>query len=395
MSIEDLCGRLKSYSDLRKHQIRIRYTEATSVAAGGWFRTTFSRHSDSGGSWYLDARNCFLRFKMNITPVGTDKNWIDGPSAASIFDRVRVVCNSTVLADIQSYPLLVQMLEGIYHSDATESTAVQTLRGHGTLTQRMAWGAGVQEYIIPIMPIHSLLNSKNLIPLNQIGDLHVEFYLGSAASVLAVNGSSTPGTYRISDIEVHAHYLSSKSITSYFQSNPPQYSCVDYSYRFNACTSMVNMLKISSSNTSLNTVLGYLHQSQTALNSNRRCTSYDPANLQSLQMYINNLQLHEIPIDSKNQLFKELQESFPEIESSEHFTDFNSVLQFLICVNLRAAPKEFVQHVTSGMQTSSLNSDICLNLNFTSAPPADLVLESFLISDCTVYSSGKDLMIKY
>ena len=158
---------------------------------------------------------------------------------------------------------------------------------------------------------------------------------------------------------------------------------------------MVNMLKISSSNTSLNCVLGYLHQSQAALNSNRRCTSYDPANLQSLQMYINNFQLHEIPIDSKNQLFKELQESFPEIESSEHFTEFNSVLQFLICVNLRAAPKEFVQHVTSGMQTSSLNSDICLNLNFTGAPPADLVLESFLISDCTVYSSGKDLMIKY
>ena len=85
-TIEDLCGKLKSYSDLRKHPIRIRFTEATSVAAGGWFRTTFSRHSDSSGSWYLDARKCFLRFKMNITPVGTDKNWIDGPSAASIFD---------------------------------------------------------------------------------------------------------------------------------------------------------------------------------------------------------------------------------------------------------------------------------------------------------------------
>jgi hypothetical protein len=130
MSIEELCGKLKSYSDLKKHPIRIRYNEASSVSAGGWFRMTFSRHSDSSGSWYLDARKCFLRFKMNITPAApADKNWIDAPSAAGIFDRVRVVCNSTVLADIQSYPLLVQMLEGIYHSDAMKSAAVQTRRG--------------------------------------------------------------------------------------------------------------------------------------------------------------------------------------------------------------------------------------------------------------------------
>lgn len=396
MSIEDLCGKLKSYSDLKKHFVRIRYTEATSVSAGNFFRVTFSRHSDQAGSWYLDARKCHLRFKMNITPaVATDKNWIDVNSAASIFDRVRVICNSTVIADINSYPLLVSMLEGIYHSDAMESSAVQTLRGHGTEAQRIAWGAEAQEYIIPIMPIHSLLNSTNLIPTSQLSDLHVEFYLGTGANVLAVSGSNAPGTFKISDIEVHAHYLSSKSITNYFQSNPPQYSVVDYSYRFNPVTSSVNMLKISSSNTSLNAVLGYLHQTQTALVKNRRSTSYNPVNLQSLQFYINNQQLFEIPVETKNQLFKELLESFPEIEMSEHFTDFNNPSQFLVCVNLRAAPREFIKHVTSGTMTSSLNSDICLNLNLTAPPPSDLVLESFLISDCTVYSSGKDLLIKY
>ena len=66
MSITDLCGSLKSFSDLKKHAIKVRFTESTEVKAGGWFRLTLSRHSDASGPYFLDCRKVFLRFKMRI-----------------------------------------------------------------------------------------------------------------------------------------------------------------------------------------------------------------------------------------------------------------------------------------------------------------------------------------
>ena len=140
MSITDLCGSLKSFSDLKKHPIRNRFTESTEVKSGGWFRMTLSRHSDANGPWFLDCRKVFLRFKMKITESGTTKSWIDANTAASLFDRIKIICGSTVIADIQSHSLLAVMLENIHHSNATESLQLRTLRGHGTLAQRQAWG---------------------------------------------------------------------------------------------------------------------------------------------------------------------------------------------------------------------------------------------------------------
>ena len=94
MSITDLCGSLKSFSDLRRHPIKNRYSESTEIKsnAGAWFRMTLSRHSDANGPWFLDCRKVFLRFKMKIAEVGTQKSWIDGPTAAGLFDRLKIVC---------------------------------------------------------------------------------------------------------------------------------------------------------------------------------------------------------------------------------------------------------------------------------------------------------------
>ena len=394
MSIEDLCGKLKSYSDLKKHPVKVRYTESTEVKAGGWFRMTLSRHSDASGPWYLDCRKVFLRFRMKITEVNNEPCWIDGPTAACIFDRIKIVCNSTVICDIQNHSLLATLLENIYHSEAGESPAVRAMRGHGAQqTVSLAAPAGA-EFIIPISPIGTLLNSKNLLPLNQTGDIHIEFYLGTSTSVLAC-ATSNVGTYSIYDIEMHSHYLSSKSIQSFFASNPVQMSCVDYSYRFNTVGSTVNMLKISSSYTSLNAVVGYLRMSM--VNNalvNKRLNAYNPAGITSMQFFANNVQIYDIPIETRNQQFREFLEAFPSVESSDYYTDFNDTAQFLVCVNLRASPKEFVHQITSGLQTSSLNSDLCLQLNLPYVQ-ADLALESFLVADVIIHSNGKDLHIKY
>ena len=86
MSITDLCGSLKSFSDLKRHPVKVRWTESTELKAGAFFRMTLSRHSDANGPWFLDCRKVFLRFKFKITEASnsgiTQFNWIDSPTAA-------------------------------------------------------------------------------------------------------------------------------------------------------------------------------------------------------------------------------------------------------------------------------------------------------------------------
>jgi hypothetical protein len=355
---------------------------------------TLSRHSDANGPWFLDCRKVFLRFRLRIT--SPNEHFVDGPTAAVLFDRIKIVCGSTVLFDCQNHSLLCSLLEQIHHSNATESKALRALRGHGTQAQRQAWGGSDDhEYIIPVSPIGTLLNSKHLLPLNVMNDVHIEFYLGTPQSVLAgVMGVST--TYSLYDIEMHNTYLSSKSIQSFFSSNPVQISCTDFSYRYNSILGQTNMLKISSSYTSLNSILGYF-RSGAVMNAsmNKRSSSFPPSNIVSMQFFVNNISMYESPIESRFQQFREFLEAFPDVESSDYYTDFNDGSQFLVCINLRASPKEFHSAITSGTQTSTLNSDLCHQLNLTYAPGVDLALESFLCADVVIHLVGKDLHVKY
>jgi hypothetical protein len=70
----------------------------------------------------------------------------------------------------------------------------------------------------------------------------------------------------------------------------------------------------------------------------------------------------------------------------------------VIRINLRASPKEFHSMVTSGTSTSTLNSDLCLQLNLASnygGQGVDVALESFLCADVVLHMVGKDLHVKY
>ena len=227
-----------------------------------------------------------------------------------------------------------------------------------------------------------------------MSDIHNEFYLGTAQSVLASEG--TIGTYSLFDVEMHSTYLSSKSIQSFFSANLVAISCTDYSYRYNQVSSQTNMLKISSSYTSLNSILGYLRAGGVyTLSMDRRQSSYNVASVDSIQFFVNNIAMYDVPIVGLPQQFQQFLEAFPSIETSDYYTDFGDASQYLIVVNLRGAPREFHGYVTSGQSTSTLNSDLCLQLNLRSSPGSDAALESFLCADVVLHMVGKDLHVKY
>ena len=141
---------------------------------------------------------------------------------------------------------------------------------------------------------------------------------------------------------MHSTYLTSKSIQSYFSSNPLAISCIDYSYRYNQVSSQTSMLKISSSYTSLNSILGYLRQGGVyGLPYNKRTNSFASTMVASIQFFVNNVQMYDTPLVGTSQHFQQFLEAFPSIETSDYYTDFGSQSQYLICVNLRGAPREF------------------------------------------------------
>ena len=230
-----------------------------------------------------------------------------------------------------------------------------------------------------------------------MSDIHIEFYLGTAQSVLAYDYGGVLGTYSLEQVELHSTYLSSKSIQSFFSSNPVAISCTDYSYRYNSVSGLTNMLKISSSYTSLNSIIGYFRGGD-APNAprDRRRIGYNSRVVSGMQMFVNNTAIYDIPLSGVPQLFREFIEAFPDVEMSDYYTDFGLAAQFLVCVNLRASPKEFHGAITSGTSTSTLNSDLCLQLDLSSnLSGMDAALESFLCADVVLHMVGKDLHVKY
>ena len=114
-----------------------------------------------------------------------------------------------------------------------------------------------------------------------------------------------------------------------------------------------------------------------------------------MQFFCNNIAMYDIPIVGTPQQFQQFLEAFPSIETSDYYTDFGTSPQYVICINLRASPKEFHHVVTSGQSTSTLNSDLCLQLNLSYNLGIDAAIESFLCADVTLHMVGKDLHVKY
>ena len=99
-SISDLIGTLKQQSDLVTRPMRVRYTDSLVVTPGTTFRQTLPRVADD----CVDLRSLKIQFDLAITGDTKLSTYVDAPCVQAIFNRVRVVSGSTVVADILENP---------------------------------------------------------------------------------------------------------------------------------------------------------------------------------------------------------------------------------------------------------------------------------------------------
>jgi len=389
--IWDLVGLSKQQSDLKSHSVRVRYTESTVITSGNYFRITLPRKSDDA---MLDCRSIKMRFNLNITGGSI----LAGSDARCIFNRLRVLSGSTVLMDLAECSQLF-VLESVLEVSHKDSIYSRYLRGQQPVSTRLDYAPG-REYIVDAMPRGTILNSESLLPLSRMSDIHLEYWLELPKRALFSSTGDQEATFSISNVELLTEYITSPSISQFFNSNPLRFNVVDLSHRYNPILNQEFLLRLSSSHASLNGILTVIREQArvTDIAATEKFETFDAGvNRENYNILINSLQWFEQNEASIGESWKHLTDLFPCAEYANFFDSSFEGEHNVLATNLMAAPSEFQRVLTSGVQTGAMNSDITYRIRRSTAPAAALRADSYLYSDAVVYLEGigRDLKIRF
>ena len=394
-SIEDLVGSAKAQSDLRSNFVRCRYTQAQVVGSGQFFRMTLPKHADQ----FCDMRSLRLRFNLQVLTADPGQVGVDAPTVQSIISRLRVLSGSQVLLDIANYNLYAAFEENITVR-STESLYEAGLRGAKVGYSANADNQSAGKEYIMAFPRGTILNTDALLPLDRLSDMHIEIYLCTGKEALS-NATGSDASFTLSDIELHASYLSSASISRYFSSNGVKFHVADVSHRFNNVQAQTSLLKFSSAHSSLNKIVTILRADIDYTNNpallERLVRGVSGEDIMAYQLFVNTRRFFDEDVDSTEQSWRHFVSAYPSITQSPWWDNEFATSKHVIVNNLQAAPPKFSTSITSGIQTAALNNDISLEIKFTSPPGASTQADSFLISDAliTVQPGKSDLMVRY
>ena len=391
--ISDLLGISKQNSDLYASQVKVRYTESTSVGSGRFMRILFPKRSNDA---MLDCRSIRMRFMFKM--ISTDV--LVRPASSDIrciINRIRVLSGSNVIHDLTEASSAFT-LESLCNTSMYDSKYQRKIEGN-TLLDGIAQ-ANNTEYIVNVTPKGTLLNSDVLLPLSRMSDLSLEYYLESPNRALHSPANDTTADFSINNIEFLCDYIQSPSITNYFNTHGVKFHCSDIAHRYNAILSQEHVLRLSSSHSSLNGILNVIRTASDVTDITKQFkyeSFYSGANREKYNLLVNNQLLYEQDIDSTQQTWKELVSLFPNVKSSVFFDGAYATTKNVLATSTLSAPVDFRSKIISGVNTSQLNSDITYRVRLIAAPAVALRSDSFLYSDIYVSlpAQGRDLIVKF
>jgi hypothetical protein len=233
-----------------------------------------------------------------------------------------------------------------------------------------------------------------------MSDLHLEFWLENGKRCLYSPGGDQDAGFNISNIELLTEYITSPSISQYFNSNGIRFSCVDLSHRYNPVLNQEYLIRLSSAHQSLNGIVTVIREQARCgdITAAQKFEQFDSgADRDRYNILINSLQWFEQDENSIEQSWKHLTDLFPCAEYASFFNGSFATDRNIICSNLMAAPSEFQKVLTSGVQTGAMNSDITYRIRRNAAPAVPLRADSYLYSDAVIYLErpGGDLKVRF
>ena len=389
-AIADLVGILKQNSDLVTRPMRIRYTDAVVITPGTTFRQTFPRVADD----ILDLRSIKIQFDLNLIGDTKLSTYVDAASVQAIFNRVRVISGSTVVADIVENGLLCSV-QSLMHRSTSDNPYDLYLAGREPTQVFEA----KRTYVSDIGPRGAILNCNGVLPLSRMSDLHVDITLEAANRCLKnVNGEAV--SYTISNVRLQCDYLRSNSLSQYFNQNPVSFHVTDYTSRLSVFNSQIAMARFSSNHSSLNAIVTVMrNQARLAdMTAAGKFQEYvSGADIESYNCFMNSTMLFDQAISSSAESFSLLKKAFPVVKHASWYDNNYQNWKFLIAIPLQAAPASFADGIQSGIDTTAMNSDAVLQVNFKAVPVTTTRVDSFLISDSMIYlENGRgDLRVRY
>jgi hypothetical protein len=199
-------------------------------------------------------------------------------------------------------------------------------------------------------------------------------------------------------MELHANYITSKSISSYYATHPVQYTVNEVSHRFNNVTGQTSLLKFSSAHSSLNRIITLLRDStaQDVTHSERASRGISAQTIDNFQLFINSVRYYDVNVDSQEQMFNHFKAAFKKVCTSTWYDAEYDGNKFLLVNNLMSAPSDFADSLLSGVRTSAHNSDSALQIVFKTAP-VSVIADSFLLCDglISLPSGRSELTLTY
>ena len=124
-----------------------------------------------------------MHLKFRLTLTSTDAGICVDQSIVHPFQRIRLLCGSSELLNIDDSHLLAQLLFHATHKN-NESGFANEMIGNGNLVTRQAYGDAKKTYVVPLFPKGTILNRQGLLNINGMNPLVFEFTMLPAAAFL-------------------------------------------------------------------------------------------------------------------------------------------------------------------------------------------------------------------
>jgi hypothetical protein len=391
-SISQLTGALKQPTDISSQSVKIRYTEANSVV-GSANRKIILRFPKIENQM-LDLSSITLDFSVDLN---TDA-YFDVPDYNAVIQRVRVLSSSNVILDISDYNLLQSQLNH-GKTQSTENSHSRNVKGlFDTVAEAKAASATTQRCSLKF-PENTILNTSGLLPLSKItGSLTCEIYLEDPKKILGSATNDQISAFTLSDIQLNCTYISSQSLTNYYQNNGTEFHVENWSHRFQNVNDQKSILRVPSSFKSLCKLLVCI-RSQAKVDgidlsvANRMCSNIAYTDLASIQWFSNNTPLYSEPFELANietELWNETLKTYSALNFSTYHTDVTTgktVNSPGFWVNLQSAPQQFHDELLSGLASNQHVSSIYSQITFA-VTPTNYSATVFTMNNSRVFVDG-------
>ena len=392
--LSELVGKQKTRSDIRAVPYRHRYLNAPQVGpsvSNGPIRFTLPRQN----SGFLDVSTLRYRGLLNVNTVDTNAR-LAAHDASAFLDRIVVYQGNKRIFEQESCSLISNFTNALVNVDDTmyqnfERNLSDYPQDNTTRTSQVTTAHTANRLIVSeIGPRGSFLNSNHLIPLEQMtSPVHIDLYFAQPSTCFL--STDTALTYTFTDFELNWHSLYSPSLESHYRSSPVPIHCTEFGHRYNtigASTTKINLL-IPSQHSNCSGILTWLRDQTNNVNDitqdKLEYSSMPATDLAEFDFKIATRSIYAEPPDDHSQYYTQLKHLYPSISSSRYFTPAGFVGdQFIHAVNLSGAPAQFggaSGSLISGVQSSTLNTDMAITYTFAAPTASVLQADHFVMSD--------------